>query len=513
MKSIYMLSFIIKTEILKKALNSAFTIRCLFIAVLLTGAIGLDSRGDLVTKTVNHAPVFTSKPVTEATEDRDYTYIITTEDMDTEDSRTIIAPDLPVWLRLMNNGDGTALLTGTPDNEAVGIHKVILYAEDAEGGKDIQSFIVGVENANDPPVFISQPVTESAEGRIYHYSVITADPDVGDTRTLREIRIPQWLRLEDKGDGTANLHGMPKSGDAGEHTVELQTEDAAGIKRIQSFIITVRKPDEMPVFTRGPVLEAVEDTLYTCPLAVRAGCKITAEKLPPWLTFADKGDGTAVLSGTPSNENVGICELKLTVISAEYTEFSHNFAITIANINDAPVLDNSGDMFLSTIPEDIPNGKNIGTMIAAMMISGGKIDPVTDEDGGAKEGIAVISADKTGGVWQYDENRNGIFTDFPKDIAEDNALLLNDDAVIRLVPAPDFTGSSEIAFRAWDRTAGRNGGIGVNTLDNGGTAAFSKHIEKAVIIVRPVLDIPYFDSTQICKIENWKFTQQKRDYR
>lgn len=486
-------------------------IRYIFIAVLLMGAANVSAdegpkkNVDISAENISHAPVFTSKAVTEATEDRDYTYLITTADTDADDSRAIIAPKLPVWLRLINNGDGTALLTGIPGNEDVGSHWVILQVQDAEGGKDIQSFAVSVENTNDAPVFVSQPATEASENQIYQYAVITTDPDSGDIRTVKGVAVPEWLNFEDKGDGAAILSGIPKARDVGDHSVVLESEDAARSKAIQSFTITVRKLNEMNLFSRMLVPEASENKFYTSTIAVKSNRtesprKITAEKLPRWLTFEDKGNGTAVLSGTPSDSDAGICKFKLTVSSGEHTEGSQNIAIAVATVNDAPVLDSSGDMFLNTIPEDIPDGRNIGTMIAAMLISGGKIDPVTDKDAGAKEGIALISADKSAGVWQYDEDRNGIFTDFPEDIAEDKAVLLNDDAVIRLVPAPDFTGSSEIAFRAWDRTQGCNGDTGANTVSNGGTTAFSKDIEKAVIIVRPVFDIPYFDSTQLVEL-------------
>jgi len=177
-------------------------IRYIFIAVLLMGAVGVSAHEvsqrknlDISAGNISHAPVFTSKTVTEAAQGRDYTYFITTEDMDADDSRAIIAPKLPVWLRLINNGDGTALLTGIPGNEDVGTHEVTLQVQDPDGGKDIQSFVVSVANANDAPVFVSQPVTEAAENQIYQYAVITTDPDANDTRTVKGTVVPEWLHF------------------------------------------------------------------------------------------------------------------------------------------------------------------------------------------------------------------------------------------------------------------------------------------------------------------------------
>ena len=75
-----------------------------------------------VTITINgaeDAPVFDSTAITAATEDVAYSYTITTSDVDVE-SVTITAPTLPAWLTFVDNGDGTATLSGTPANAEVG---------------------------------------------------------------------------------------------------------------------------------------------------------------------------------------------------------------------------------------------------------------------------------------------------------------------------------------------------------------------------------------------------------
>ncbi|HEX9985260.1 MAG TPA: cadherin domain-containing protein, partial [Thermoanaerobaculia bacterium] len=72
----------------------------------------------------NDAPAFTSVAVTAATEDAAYTYNVTTSDPDVGDTRTITAPTKPAWLTLVDNGDGTATLSGTPTNSDVGVHNV-----------------------------------------------------------------------------------------------------------------------------------------------------------------------------------------------------------------------------------------------------------------------------------------------------------------------------------------------------------------------------------------------------
>jgi hypothetical protein len=62
--------------------------------------------------TVGAVPAFTSEPVITATVGEEYSYNITTEYNGT--GLTISSDNLPAWLTLTDNGDGTASLVGTP---------------------------------------------------------------------------------------------------------------------------------------------------------------------------------------------------------------------------------------------------------------------------------------------------------------------------------------------------------------------------------------------------------------
>ncbi len=114
----------------------------------------LDSNVATVTITVNpvnDTPTVTSSAVTAATEDAAYSYTITTGDVD-GDAMTITAPVLPAWLTLVDNGDGTATLSGTPTNAEVGDHSVVLQVSDSSS-TDTQNFTLNVTEATtDSPV-------------------------------------------------------------------------------------------------------------------------------------------------------------------------------------------------------------------------------------------------------------------------------------------------------------------------------------------------------------------------
>lgn len=76
----------------------------------------------------NRDPVFTSQPVDTACVGEEYNYLVEVYDPDPYDSIIFNVVQMPSWMTLVDNGDGTALLSGIPDEE--GIDSVIIVATD-----------------------------------------------------------------------------------------------------------------------------------------------------------------------------------------------------------------------------------------------------------------------------------------------------------------------------------------------------------------------------------------------
>lgn len=93
-----------------------------------------------------NAPYFTSTPVTQAVPGLSYSYAVTATDPDLAygDILAITAPTLPSWLLLVDNGDGTATLSGTPTLTGVGQHPVTLRVTDRSGLYAEQTFTIRV---------------------------------------------------------------------------------------------------------------------------------------------------------------------------------------------------------------------------------------------------------------------------------------------------------------------------------------------------------------------------------
>jgi hypothetical protein len=95
---------------------------------------------------INDVPVFTSTPDTSAIVDSLYTYNIFATDADTEDLIAIGSITIPSWLTLTDNGDGSAVISGTPAKENLGNNEVVLSLSDGIIEIPVeQSFIIVVE--------------------------------------------------------------------------------------------------------------------------------------------------------------------------------------------------------------------------------------------------------------------------------------------------------------------------------------------------------------------------------
>ena len=128
---------------------------------------------------VNDAPTITSTAVTIAAEDEAYLYNITTEDIDAGDVLAITANTIPAWLTLIDAGDGTASLQGTPTLDDIGDHSVEIQVADLAGATDVQAFTITVRNTNDAPIINAQTFSVSEDDSLGYFigTVLASDSD------------------------------------------------------------------------------------------------------------------------------------------------------------------------------------------------------------------------------------------------------------------------------------------------------------------------------------------------
>jgi hypothetical protein len=200
----------------------------------------------------NSAPVFTSIPITTATEDVVYSYTLTTDDSDTGDELTLSAVTKPSWLNFAwTPGQKSAVLSGIPTNDNVVSNSFALRINDCYTTTD-QSFTIDAANVNDVPVIVSvNPVNDAPEitsdpestaivSDPYMYQMTATDVDESDVHTLTAPNKPNWLSFI-PASNSGILMGIPVTSDMGTSAIILKVSDGY-TDVLQVFSITVTNP-------------------------------------------------------------------------------------------------------------------------------------------------------------------------------------------------------------------------------------------------------------------------------
>ena len=167
--------------------------------------------------------------------------------------------------------------------------------------------------------------------------------------------------------------------------------------------------------------------------------------------------------------------------------------VSITSVNDAPVLDNTGDISLNTQAEDAgpPTGA-VGTLISDLVSLDTGTENVTDVDNGATTGVAITAADTANGTFFFTTNGGSTWVALGG-VSDSAARVLRADSNTRIYfqSDPNFNGTvtEAVTFRAWDRTQGDNG-TQQDASTNGGTTAFSSDTETADVTITAVNDAP-----------------------
>lgn len=246
-------------------------------------------------------PYFTSLPILDINEAEEYVYNITAEDPN-DIALTINAQVKPDWLEINDNGDGTAVLSGTAPilTQPSENFSVVLRASNGEEIGE-QSFTITVHTTNTAPEFVSEPSLTTVQFMPYEYDIEVVDAD-GDEIILTATTIPAWAEFTDNGDGTGKITGTPLDKNAIGYQFKIQASD--GIFEVEQAFRVKVTANLAPYFTSNPKTFGVENSLYTYNITAEdpedEDLEITATTLPEWASLVDNGDGTAILSGTPT---------------------------------------------------------------------------------------------------------------------------------------------------------------------------------------------------------------------
>ncbi|MCL4456275.1 MAG: putative Ig domain-containing protein, partial [Nitrospirae bacterium] len=255
-------------------------------------------------------------------------------------------------------GETGSSFTLTQSQVGQQIRSTVSYT-DGHGTKEtVTSAATGaIANVNDAPI-INNPIedTSATEDTTFSY-VIPADTftdiDAGDTLAYTATQadgtaLPNWLNFDAE---TMTFGGTPTNDSVGTLSIKITATDASGATANSVFDLNIANMNDAPEVNR-PIedVSVNEDSLFSYTLPADAfkdidtgdtlTCTATlsdGSALPDWLTFDAE---TRTFSGTPTNDNVGSISIKVTATDGSGASISDVFDMAIANINDAPVINN-----------------------------------------------------------------------------------------------------------------------------------------------------------------------------
>jgi hypothetical protein len=205
---------------------------------------------------------------------------------------------LPKGVKLTNNHDGTAILSGTPAANTAGVYTLTILAKNSHGSAS-QTLTVDVQGA---PKITSASATTFTAGSNNSFKIATAAFPV-PTFTITSGALPTGVALMSGANGET-LTGNAAVGTGGTYPVTITAANSQGTTS-QNFILTV---DEAPAFTNPDIATFAIGQSGTFALVTNAFPypRFTVSSLPQGLSLTDNGNGTATISGTPAVHTDGL---------------------------------------------------------------------------------------------------------------------------------------------------------------------------------------------------------------
>ncbi|MDJ0784048.1 MAG: DUF2341 domain-containing protein, partial [Desulfosarcinaceae bacterium] len=388
-----------------------------------------------------------------------------------------------------------------------GTYEVVVLVSDGVGGIDTQMINVTVTNVNEGP---DQNVSIN-ENTVLVANVWAGDSDAppygivggADASLFQVSHDPIGKRFYLMFNALPNFEAPTDSDGDNVYEVTVNFNDV-----YYNYFVTVQDANDAP--TGLPTISGTpteDQTLTVDPSGISDEDGLGSFSYQ-WLR-----DGSPISGATNNNHTLGDADVGAQIsVQVSYTDgrgstetVTSTQTAGITGINDAPVLDNSGFLTLTTITED--DTSNNGNLVSEIIASDGG-DRITDADAGALEGIAIYNLSSGNGSWEYNigSGWNPVGS-----VSVNSSLLLRATDRLRFVPDGQNADTAFVTFSAWDQTSG-TAGTKVDTSSYGGTTAFSELVETAAISVSAVNDAPEGANNTVTTSEDTDYVFSAADF-
>src|SRR5204862_24514 len=145
---------------------------------------------------------------------------------------------LPTGVSFVDNGNGTATLSGAPAAGQGGTFAFTITASNGVSPDATQSFTLTV---NEAPSITSANNTTFTVGSAGSFTVTTGHDYPTPSALSESGALPSGVSFVDNGNGTATLSGTPAAGTGGAYSFTITASNGVNPDATQSFTLTVNE--------------------------------------------------------------------------------------------------------------------------------------------------------------------------------------------------------------------------------------------------------------------------------
>jgi hypothetical protein len=242
---------------------------------------------------------------------------------------------LPGGIKFVDNGDGTATLSGRPGNGlgVLGDYALTFTASNGVLPNATQNFTLTITR---PPRITSVNNATFIVGTPNTFTVTTRNTQPKTTLSFTG-NLPGGVTFVPNNNGTATLSGTPVAGSQGIYFLTITGTNNHPPDAVQVFTLTVQKV--APV-THAPTITSAASTTFTAgtegiftihTTGTPTSSIALTGTLPAWLTFNDNTDGTATLDGIPDPGGPASYSLTITATNGIAPDAMQTFTLFVNN--------------------------------------------------------------------------------------------------------------------------------------------------------------------------------------
>jgi len=331
-------------------------------AILITGIlIGLAPAPRLAADT---APTFTSATSVIFPQGVEDSFTITTSGNPV--AKITSSGQLPGGVKFVDNGDGTATLSGRPGSGLglVGDYALIFTASNGVLPAGTQNFILTITR---PPRITSVNNATFVVGTANTFTIKTRNTVPKSILSFTGT-LPGGVTFIPLANGTATLSGTPVAGSEGIYFLTITAANGTLPNAVQLFTLTVQDAPPVP---QAPAIISSTSTTFTAGTegtftvhttgVPTATLSLTGTQ-PSWLSFIDNTDGTATLTGIPDPGGAPSYAFTITATNGVAPDAVQSFTLFVVNpppaitsVNNATFVVGTFDAFTVRTSPPVPS--------------------------------------------------------------------------------------------------------------------------------------------------------------